>query len=72
MTKAENLMASFASALKAGAGVHTSADLAYMMNEQQTTASPNLSQTELKKPGAAAYLKPKHVLLHIVWCWQIS
>ncbi|MDR7123134.1 hypothetical protein [Rheinheimera soli] len=38
MTKAEKLMASFASAVKAGAGVYTSAKLAYMMNKQQTTA----------------------------------
>jgi hypothetical protein len=51
VTKAEKLMASFASAVKAGAGagVYTSADLAYMMNKQQTTAFTKFLADWVKK-----------------------
>lgn len=38
MTKTEKLIACFASAVKAGGGVHTSAELAYMMGEQVSVA----------------------------------
>jgi len=38
MTKKEKLLYAFSSAVKAGGGIHTAAELAYMMGEQYTPA----------------------------------